>query len=386
MVLLAVLMEMAARVVLRCVAYYLRVSPVRLFKLTLLRACRVLMPRLSPFSEEVTLTATVGAPRMGCFQLGGANHADILSEWLLYTGYWQPALTAYLRRALKPGDAFVDVGANTGYFTLLAAALVRRPRGARDGGSSDGDVVAVEACPLTYARLRSNLGLNPALSEAVRTVEAAASDAPGRTTLYQHRREPLYNTTVQGAGAGGVPASSDVWAVLQRSAAVRQDAAATAAVATLAAERGCWREVSVAKAPLDALLSESQLCRVRVVKIDVEGGEMAVLRGMERLLTGGGGGGGGAGGARPDLEIVVEISPRWLKLQSSSAAELLRFMRDRGFHAYAITEDYEVARCHDDAPGGGVRPRRVREGEEARLDAEGTQADVIFSRTDAEWL
>ena len=162
-------------------------------------------------------------------------------------------------------------------------------------------------------------------------------------------------------------------------------------MAALAAERECWREVGVARAPLDALLSESQLRRARVVKIDVEGGEMAVLRGMQRLLAGGGDGGGCA---RRDLEIVVEISPRWLKLQSSSAAALLRFMRDRGFHAYALTEDYEVARCHDQAPGGGVdpvdasrsRPRRVREGDEARLDAEGTQADVIFSRTDAEWL
>jgi hypothetical protein len=68
-------------------------------------------------------------------------------------------------------------------------------------------------------------------------------------------------------------------------------------------------------------------------------------------------------------------------------------MRERGFNAYALPrDDYEISRCHD-APelsvqGVGVppRPRRLCEHEVARVDGDGAQLDVIFSRTDAEFL
>ena len=82
-----------------------------------------------------------------------------------------------------------------------------------------------------------------------------APQASGSITLFQHKRDALYNTTVIGAGAGGVAASSDVWALLQSrgldSFGGGATAAATmAAVSQLAEENACWREVCVDKAPL----------------------------------------------------------------------------------------------------------------------------------------
>ena len=118
-----------------------------------------------------------------------------------------------------------------------------------------------------------------------------APQASGSITLFQHKRDALYNTTVIGAGAGGVAASSDVWALLQSrgldSFGGGATAAATmAAVSQLAEENACWREVCVDKAPLDALLTGKEASAARVVKIDVEGGEWAVIRGMSHLLGG----------------------------------------------------------------------------------------------------
>ena len=169
----------------------------------------------------------------------------------------------------------------------------------------------------------------------MRALQIAASESAGKTTLYQHRNEPLYSTTVAGAGTGGVPASSDVWSVLQRSTALCGDSAAMAAVASLASESACWREVQVDTMALDDVLARDEIERARVIKIDVEGGEWAVLRGMTRLLH-----------LARDVEIVVEISPKWLRLQSSSAAALFAHMRQLGFHAYALPrEDYEITRC-----------------------------------------
>ena len=369
-----------ALVALRAVARYLRISPIRLGKPTLLRIARNWLVPAARRSCEVVRLADAPAAQMRCFGVGsggggggggagggggggGSPRPDILTEWLLFTGRWQPALTRWLCATLQPGDVFVDVGANSGYFALLAAA-----RGCR--------VVAVEACPTTFETLRSNLALNGQLGGRVRALQLAAGDADGRVTLYQHRNEPLYNTTVRGAGAGGVAAATDVWSVLQKSAAL--DAAAASAVSALAAERACWREVQVPQASLDDVLAGDERAP-RVVKIDVEGGEWAVLRGMESMLR----------QNDAPIEIVVELSPKWLKLQSTSARALLDYMRERGFHAYALpADDYEIARCHDAPPTAPPRPRRLHAAEAERLDAaaDGAQLDVIFSRRDAEWL
>lgn len=294
------LLASLARTALRGVARYLRSSPLHLGKATLLRLARKwLTPIASRGGELVQLCAAPEA-KMLCFGVGGAPAPDILTQWLLYTGQWQPALTRWLCATLRPGDVFIDVGANTGYFSLLAAARV----------GASGRVVAVEACPRTFEALRANLAQNPPLAKRVRAVQLAASDTRGHVTLYQHRNEPLYNTTVAGAGAGGVPAASDVWSVLQKSASL--DASTLSAVSSLAADGACWREVRVPRAALDDLLVAEEL-EPRIVKIDVEGGESATLRGMEKVLR------------RTNLavDIVVELSPRWLELQVPARRALL---------------------------------------------------------------
>ena len=67
-----------------------------------------------------------------------------------------------------------------------------------------------------------------------------------------------------------------------------------------------------------------------------------------------------------------------------SAAALIRHMHEQGgFHAYVLAdEDYEITRCHDAVHAPPRRPRRLRPGEPIRFE----QADVVFSREDAEWL
>ena len=155
-----------ARRLLDACALYLRHAPCATGQRSLLTFCtRSLLPALPLFADAVVSLSARPGVRMRCFQLGGAHQADILSEWLLLTGVWQPALTAYMLRSLLPGDTLVDVGANTGYFALLGAALV----------GSTGRVVAVEACPRTHERLLANLALNPAHRPVVTAVHAAAA-------------------------------------------------------------------------------------------------------------------------------------------------------------------------------------------------------------------
>ena len=369
-----------ARRLLDACALYLRHAPCATGQRSLLTFCtRSLLPALPLFADAVVSLSARPDVRMRCFQLGGAHQADILSEWLLLTGVWQPALTAYMLRSLLPGDTLVDVGANTGYFALLGAALV----------GSTGRVVAVEACPRTHERLLANLALNPAHRPVVTAVHAAAAAAEGELTLYQHRREPLYNTTVPGAGAGGVAAQADVWALLQGSGAlgglgglgglgaVGVGASAAGEVSRLAGA-GVWQTTTVRSAPLDALLgeagvSEAEVRRARVLKVDVEGGEWAVLQGAAGLLR----------DAPATLEVVVELTPKWLELQGTTVRELLRHMRGLGFEPYLLAhEDYEISRALPPPPPPPP-PRRLRSEE---LPAGWEQADIVFSRRDCEEL
>src|SRR2546430_100519 len=49
---------------------------------------------------------------------------DLIQRFILIFGVWEPNTTAFIRRKLKPGDGFIDIGANIGYCSLLASRLV----------------------------------------------------------------------------------------------------------------------------------------------------------------------------------------------------------------------------------------------------------------------
>ena len=83
---------------------------------------------------------------------------------------------------------------------------------------------------------------------------------------------------------------------------------------------------------------------------------------------------------RPDLELVIELTPRWLRMHGVSAAHVIRHMHALGFNAYKLGDDYEISRC---LPlGVPARPRRMKPGEPLGCD----QADVIFSREEGAYL
>ena len=88
-------------------------------------------------------------------------------------GIWEPYETSLLLRLLQPGDVFVDVGANIGYFSVLAASLV----------GEQGAVFSFEPDPNNYRLLCANMALNAFDGNSV-TVEAALSDLAGEGRLF----------------------------------------------------------------------------------------------------------------------------------------------------------------------------------------------------------
>lgn len=153
-------------------------------------------------------------------------------------GLYEFTTVRLLRRLLRPGSFFVDVGANCGYYTILATKIV----------GVDGRVDAFEPEPRNYARLQANLRLNGEFTQ-VRVHEVALADAQNDATVFTPLSGPE-------AGNHGVPS-------LFRGTA------------------GEYRESRVRTERLDAVLSEKQ---PDVVKIDVEGAEHLVIKGMSRIL------------------------------------------------------------------------------------------------------
>ena len=153
-------------------------------------------------------------------------------------GVYELDTARLIRKLLKPGDHFVDGGANLGYFTLLAAKRV----------GPAGRVDAFEPVPATRRRLTDHVTRN-GLDATVRVHPEALSDTPGEATIHV----PHAADRNHGESSLFAPADAD-------------DAADAVAVQTVR---------------LDHVL---QGTAPTLVKLDLEGAEAMALRGMANLL------------------------------------------------------------------------------------------------------
>lgn len=172
---------------------------------------------------------------------GGRFFVPHLSEpvafHLLVDGGYEPATEAFVLKHLSPGDAFIDVGANIGFFTVRAAHKV--------GGN--GRIVAIEPSPVVFSYLERNIQINRL--DTVTALNVAASD--------QNRNEvPFYTAPSDHFGMG--------------------------ALAPQFHQEPCMVETRT----LDEIVAANKLQRVAVLKVDVEGHEVAVFRGAQKLLLG----------------------------------------------------------------------------------------------------
>ncbi len=178
---------------------------------------------------------------------------------------------------LEPGDTFIDVGANIGLYSILAARRV----------GSTGKVLSFEPSPREFSRLLANLALNEA--PGVTPFSLALGETPGFFDLHVAPTHTGLNTLQISEAARHAFGGDRV----HRVGVVRFDDA----VAPLLAGQ-----------------------RVKLLKIDVEGAEMDVLMGMQRSLA--------AGFVE---RIVVEITPKFLSAFGRTKEELYRLMEGHGY-------------------------------------------------------
>lgn len=198
------------------------------------------------------------------------------------TGCYEPHVMEAIIDKLPVGGTLIDVGANIGVHSVLAAL--------RSG--SEGRILALEASPVTYPTLTANLAAAGCPGAAAEQI--AVWDAPA-TVAFTHIPHIIGGSHVHPA----------------------------------ARENG--RVFTVPCDSLDNLVERTGLERVDLIKIDVEGSETRVLLGARETLS------------RYHPPLIVEFNPLTLReYGSSSVADLYQCLCDLGYRMQILSEDGRI--------------------------------------------
>jgi FkbM family methyltransferase len=264
---------------------YIRYSPVKIGKSALFK-------RFEWRDFTYTKRTKFGALMSG-------RTADVVQGYIYYFGVWEPNLTAFISSRLKNNSArtFVDVGANVGYFSLLAASHLIR-----------GHVVAIEAFPSIFQKLENNIKLNE--HKNIRLLPYAVTDKR-RDILMFH------------AGEGNEGATTSVAGKFES------------------------EPIRVPGNSLINLLTEDEIRNIKIIKIDVEGAEYSVVMGMAELIK-----------SLPiDAEVVIEITPS--AYSKGQLAEVFDIFKAAGFFPYCLENPYDPGYYIENSLP--VRPTPLRE-------------------------
>jgi FkbM family methyltransferase len=221
--------------------------------------------------------ATVLCRVLGKYLMYADAQETGITPHLVMDGYWESWITVALARRLRPGWHCLDIGANHGYYTLIMADAVGR----------EGRVVPVEPTPRLADLLRRTLDVNGFPTVAV--APEAASDTDGETLQLV------------------IPPRRSM------NARLSQVAGPTDAV------------VDVETVTVDTLTREWP--RVDLIKIDVEGAEESVWRGMQRTIA-----------DNPGLVVILEFNVE----RYQDPRSFLRDIELAGFRLRYIEIDAEV--------------------------------------------
>jgi len=192
---------------------------------------------------------------------------------------YEKATTDLFRQLLKPGMVVVDVGANVGYFSLLAAELV----------GDSGKVYAFEPEPGNNGVLRKNIDINSISN--IQVEEKAVSDSSGTAEFFLSELD---------SGSHSLYGE---------------------------AARGVREHFQVTTTTIDEFHESEGWPNVDLIKIDVEGGELGVLKGMESLME-----------KTPDVKLIIEYCPFLIEATGAEPSDLLDRLYSKSYQIQFIDD------------------------------------------------
>jgi len=212
---------------------------------------------------------------------------------MIYSGGFEENELAFVEAFLRPGDVFLDVGANIGLFSVIAGRII----------GPTGRIFAFEPVKKTYARLTDNLQING--YGTARCENLALSSADGEVEM------------VVSVG------DKDAWNSMARPYV-----------------EGEFRTEKVAVTTWDNYATQNDLAgKAALMKIDVEGWEHHVLAGGRASL------------ARPDAPVLqVEFTEKAAVAASSSTNYLYRSIRELGYSLHRFNPDSRTLEPEPERP------------------------------------
>lgn len=190
-----------------------------------------------PILAAFDVVAELNKDRVRCFDLGRYHIYLNLSEYNTMlgriVGTFEPRKFALISAFLKPGDVFLDIGGNKGDFALFAAGIV----------GAAGKSICFEPHPDNVESIKRSAAKSDFANITV--VEACVASSNGSVTLHIGRKSGWHSMFGKG-------------------------------------ESGTMERPSFT---LDKYLQENNIDRVNLIKIDVEGAELEVLRGAMNTLA-----------------------------------------------------------------------------------------------------
>jgi FkbM family methyltransferase len=189
---------------------------------------------------------------------------------------YEPLETDLFKKEIRPGDIVLDIGANIGYYTLIAARLV----------GSEGRVYAFEPDPTNFQLLQKNIQANG--YQNIRPLNRAVSSRAGEVSLYLNPSN-RGDHRIYDSGDGRT-------------------------------------SVKVQTLRLDDFFKPLEK-KVHFIKMDIQGAEFAALTGMKGLIRKSNG-----------LKLVTEFSPGALQTAGAKPARYLQDLLSLGFRLFEISE------------------------------------------------
>jgi FkbM family methyltransferase len=194
-------------------------------------------------------------------------------------GYYEIHESRMFLSLLRPGDVVVDVGANIGYYSILAASRINH----------HGKILAFEPVSSTYSRLRRNVQRIP----SVEPYQMACGDEDGFVEIY-----------VSDFRLNGQSGNSRILSPLPHNPNHKENVPATR---------------------LDTFFKKRGPLKVDLVKIDTEGYELKVLKGMKDIIH-----------HNTGIKILVEMNEKFIRMGGSTPTDFFEYMNGFGLRPWRL--------------------------------------------------
>lgn len=203
------------------------------------------------------------------------NPSEHIQQQLFWYGYYEKELGDLIKKILRPGNVFLDIGANIGYFSLLAG-----------NHEPTAKIIAFEPVGSIFKKLEENISINTV--QNIKAVNSGVGDKNEEREIYISAEDNLGMSSFQKPGSYS----------------------------------GKTEMISVIT--IDEWIKSTALSKIDLIKLDVEGNELAALKGMHKTLQ----------NFKP--AVIVEINPETLFQFGLTAADILNNLGQLNFRAFLV--------------------------------------------------